>query len=164
LPVDSPLFYHHWCQNYPICAAAIQYAFISTPTIALDFTGLANVADMQSLKKTIHATIDSIINNMMVLPNRMLVKVAAPPCCISFVDIYHAPLAILRVAVWQGRGFVEQQRAMLRGRRKKDIPDIYCTVQVGSTNSTSTSTDDKSSVGPNIDMYRNAHARMETTT
>jgi Synaptotagmin-like mitochondrial-lipid-binding domain len=49
---------------------AVQYAFINTPDLELDFTGLAQVADITAIKTTIRTTILESIEGMMVLPNR----------------------------------------------------------------------------------------------
>lgn len=53
---------------------AAQVAFVNPPTLKLDFTDAANIADCFLIEKTVRNTILGIISGMAVLPNRFLVK------------------------------------------------------------------------------------------
>ena len=106
---------------------AVQYAFVNPPTLELDFTGLANVADISSIKTTIDKTIQDILAGMLVLPNRMLTKLDDVQG--SFFEAYQHPLGVARISVVRGRGFQEEQRSL----RKADIPDVYCRLTLGAT-------------------------------
>lgn len=105
---------------------AVQYGFVNPPTLALDFTGLANVADMSSIKTTIQTTIADILAGMLVLPNRMMTKLDEKQ---SYTNIYQPPIGVARFSVLRGRGFTEEKLLL----RKKDIPDVYCVVSLGAT-------------------------------
>ena len=106
------------------CFAAIQYAFVNPPTIQLNFTGLANLADTTMLRRQIDAAIQASLADMMVLPNRMLYKM---DLATNFLDIYEPPKGLLRLTVVRGRGFVVEKRTLL----KDDVPDVYCNVTLG---------------------------------
>ncbi|KAL7569783.1 hypothetical protein ACA910_005725 [Epithemia clementina (nom. ined.)] len=103
---------------------AVQVAFLHPPTIALDFVGLANVADFQLIKTKIQAVLDQVLQSMMVLPQRFVTKL--DPTC-SLYQMAAPPLGILRVMVRYGHGFVNEKRAL----RSDDIPDVYVTVTLG---------------------------------
>ena len=107
---------------------AVQYAFVNTPELQLvDFTGLAQVADLQSIKNTIQSSILHSIEETMVLPNRSLLKMAPT---ISYLQIYQPPLGVARITLQEGAGFTDF--SSLTGR---DRPDLYCTLQVGAMHS-----------------------------
>jgi len=102
---------------------AVQYGFVNPPQLELDFTGLANVADISSIKTTINKTIADILAGMMVLPNRMMTKLNDST---SFFEAYQPPLGVARFSILRGRGFTEEKRKL----RKADIPDVYCIVSM----------------------------------
>jgi Ca2+-dependent lipid-binding protein len=110
-------------QELPV-VSAIQYAFINPPTLELDFTGLANVADCSLLDTKIRSIIQNVLQGMMVLPNRMMVKMDPTN---DFLDTYRPPVAIARITAIRGSGFKVQNRSVL----KADIPDVYCKFQLG---------------------------------
>ena len=103
---------------------AVQVSFINPPKIEIDFVGLANIADMKMLKRRINTVIQDIVKGMMVLPQRQLTKL---DMACNFMDIYQPPLGICRMTVLDGKGFVEEKRAL----RKNDIPDCYVSITVG---------------------------------
>lgn len=103
---------------------AVQYAFINTPHLELDFTGLAQLADVSSLKASIVSTMLTTIEDMMVLPVRSIVKMDPAT---SILEIHQPPLGVARLTLRRGRGFRIEKRAL----RTADIPDVYCTMQVG---------------------------------
>jgi len=104
--------------------SAIQYCFINPPSIELDFTGLANLADCSLLDTKIRDIIQSTLQGMMVLPNRMMVKMDLAN---DFMDTYRPPVGVARVTAIRGSGFEVQERGML----KADVPDVYCKFKLG---------------------------------
>ena len=104
--------------------SAIQYAFINPPTLELDFTGLANLADCSLLDTKIRSIIQGVLQGMMVLPNRMMVKMDPTN---DFLDTYRPPVGIARITAIRGNGFKVQDRSLL----KADVPDVYCKFQLG---------------------------------
>ena len=103
--------------------SAIQYAFGHPPYVSLDFTGLAQVADLMVLDSAVR---DAIHSSLLcaVLPQRMLYKMQANN---NFLDTYIPPTGVLRVTVLSGRGFVSERRLL----QKDDVPDIYLNITVG---------------------------------
>lgn len=101
---------------------AMQLAFVNPPQIALDFTGLAQVADFSLIDDSVRGVIHQVLSSILVLPNRMLVKV--DPSNIWY-DTYQQHLGFLRLTVVSGRGFKTPKGWI------KDIPDIYCKVKLG---------------------------------
>lgn len=86
------------------CFGAIQLAFINPPLLELDFTGAANVADFSLIDGTVRTTILSVINSMLTLPNRYLLKFDTK---VDYFKTYHYPLGIIRVTVEKAWGFSE---------------------------------------------------------
>lgn len=111
---------------------AVQFGFVNPPVLELDFTGIANVADISSIKTTINTTIADILAGMLVLPNRMMSKLDES---ISYFSVYQPPLGVARLTLLRGRGFKVEERTM----RSNDIPDVYCTVSIGATDVWTTS-------------------------
>jgi Ca2+-dependent lipid-binding protein len=112
---------HPLISKIPLIAAQ-QVAFINPPDIELDFTGAANVADISFIDRAIRGILNDIIGGIIVLPNRLLVKV--DPLC-SVFDTYIPPLAVIRVKAEHADGFKSA------GMLMKDVPDMQCTVAVG---------------------------------
>jgi hypothetical protein len=113
--------------------SAIQYAFINPPSLKLNFTGFAQVADFAVINSSIKQVIHQSLAAMVVLPNRMLYKMDLAS---SYLDTYHAPLGIARITLVEGRGFVPEKRSL----RGVDIPDVYCLTTVGYSDVWKTST------------------------
>jgi len=108
------------------CVDAITYSFINPPTLEIDFTGLANVADWSIVEDSIRQTINDSLASMVVQPVRMMTKLS--PATHLF-DIYTPLKGVARVTVISGRGFVEEKRKLL----SNDVPDIYLKVQLGAS-------------------------------
>lgn len=106
---------------------AVQFGFVNPPTLLLDFTGLANVADISTIKTTINTTINDILAGMLVLPHRMMTKLDDK---VSYMTIYQPPLGVARLSILRGRGFQIESKTMAL---RNDVPDVYCTVVVGAT-------------------------------
>lgn len=104
--------------------SAVQYAFINPPSMKLDFTGLAQVADLKVIHNSIQKVIQETMASMVVLPNRMLYKMDLSN---NFLDTYHAPLGIARITLVGGQGFVEEKKSF----GAVDVPDVYCRTTVG---------------------------------
>ena len=114
----APLMY-----QLPV-VSAIQYCFINPPLIELDFTGLANLADFSFVDTMIRDIIKDTLQGMMVLPNRMMVKMDPAN---DFLKTYRPPIGVARVTAIRGNGFKVQDRSLL----KADVPDVYCKFKLG---------------------------------
>lgn len=97
--------------------SAVQVAFINPPELDLDFTGMANIADLSIIDSTIRNTIHYSMASMMVLPNRMLVKMDPAN---DYFETYQEPIGIVRLTVVSGGGFKIQGRLL-----NKDVPDCF---------------------------------------
>ena len=153
--------------------SAIQYAFVQTPELYIsDFTGIAQIADVQSIKRMIQTSILQSITDMMVLPIRTVMRMSSS-VPVSFLDIYQPPLGLTRITLLQGYGFdSNQQKSSLLpvvnaepsttttttgitgidstttattsnisecvSNWFRDVPDIYCTIQIGCSSNSST--------------------------
>jgi Ca2+-dependent lipid-binding protein len=110
------------------CFDAIHYAFVNPPEIELDFTGLANVADLSvgmDIKGMIRNIIQGVVSSIMVLPVKMMVIMNPAR---DFRDMYTSSfLGLARIAVHSGRGFQPEKRAL----RSHDIPDLYLKIKLG---------------------------------
>lgn len=102
--------------------AAIQVGFINPPQIRLDFTGLAEIAEFSLIESTIYKILDQILAGILVLPNRILVKL--DPAA-SWYDTFQPDLGVLRLTTIKGYGFVTPKGFL------KDVPDIYARVRLG---------------------------------
>jgi hypothetical protein len=108
--------------------SGIQYSFINPPTLDLNFTGLANVADwsMLNLDQTVRDILHSSLL-CMVLPNRSLYKMMSNN---NYLETYQPPLGVARISVVSGRGFAIEKKKLLG---KDDIPDVYCNISLGTS-------------------------------
>ncbi|KAI0563398.1 Synaptotagmin [Gracilaria domingensis] len=102
--------------------SAMQVGFINPPDLELDFTGLAQVADFSFVDDTIRSIIRKIIASLLVLPNRLLIKLDPAN---DFFMTYKQPLGMVRFTVQKGQGFKVPKQFI------KDIPDVYCKVEFG---------------------------------
>lgn len=111
--------------------AAMSIALINPPALEMDFTGAAQALDLSLIDDTVRNIIQGIIAGMMVLPNRMIIKV--DPLC----ELYQAhmdPVGVIRIMVESGSGFKSG------GGFIKDVPDLYCMVKMGANGDWTTST------------------------
>ncbi|KAF2729871.1 hypothetical protein EJ04DRAFT_515610 [Polyplosphaeria fusca] len=115
----------------PLIGAA-QVAFINPPTLSLDFTDAANIADSFLIKKTVQNTILGIISGMLVLPNRILVKLDSNN---DYFKTYQHHLGIIRLTIEKATGISapkkESRASRLLAKIVKDVPDCYVKVNVG---------------------------------
>lgn len=129
---------------------AAQVAFINTPSLKLDFTGAADIADLSLVKATVRNVILGVINSMAVLPNRYLVKLDANT---DFFKTYLPHIGVLRLTVVgahglevpkgkesSGGGATGKISKLLAKVGIKDTPDCYCKVKVGAESEWRTST------------------------
>jgi hypothetical protein len=111
------------------CLDAISYAFVNPPDLDLDFTGLANVADLavMDVKSMIRQILSDVVASVVVLPAKMT-YVLNPLA--DYRDVYTPAFwGIARLTVYRGRGYQVEQRTLLRGH---DVPDVYLKLQIGS--------------------------------
>ncbi|EPE26535.1 C2 (Calcium/lipid-binding, CaLB) [Glarea lozoyensis ATCC 20868] len=123
----------------PLIGAA-QIAFVNPPVLKLDFTGAANVADSDMIDGAVRSVIMSIINSMLVLPNRLMIKLDATSDYFK-TQIY--PLGILRLTVEKASGFAEEKQSASKrflSKITRASPDTYCNVSVGAETTWRTST------------------------
>lgn len=107
-------------------------SFINPPTIKLDFTDAAEIADCFLISKVVRKTILNIISSLAVLPNRFLVKLDSNN---DFFKTYLPHLGVLRLTV-KGASNVASRDKSSKVKRFfdkiiKDVPDCYCRVNVG---------------------------------
>jgi len=120
---------------------AVQVAFINPPTINMDFTDAANIADCALIEKSIRKVMINIISAMAVLPNRFLLKLDPTT---DFLQAYQPHRGVLRVTIGGATGIPgpKPRSGVLKLLDKvaKDIPDCYCNVNVGAEEVWRTST------------------------
>lgn len=105
------------------CFGAVQYSFTNTPELDLDFTGMAAIANSKTITNRVKKILDDILASMIVLPNRMLLKV--DPSC-TILDAFVPPLGIARITAVRGWGFVIEKRGFL----PDDVPDVYLEITI----------------------------------
>ncbi|KAK8070004.1 hypothetical protein PG994_006620 [Apiospora phragmitis] len=120
----------------PLVGAA-QVAFINPPSLKLDFTDAAEVADWVLIDKCIRKCIMNIIASMAVLPNRYLVKLDATS---DYFQTYLPHVGALRLTVSKAVGLqqVDPEKKkegigarLLEKLSLKDTPDYYCRASLG---------------------------------
>lgn len=102
--------------------SAIQFGFVNPPLLRLDFTGLAGIAEFSLIEPTVYKMIDKVLANLLVLPNRIYIKL--DPATVWY-DAFQMDLGVLRLTVEKGYGFKVQKQFF------KDIPDIYVMARLG---------------------------------
>jgi len=107
-------------------------AFINPPSLDLDFTDAANIADCFLIEKTVRNTILGIISGMLVLPNRILVKLDSNN---DYFKTYQHHLGIMRLTIEKATDIPapkkESRASRFIAKIVKDIPDCYVKVNVG---------------------------------
>lgn len=104
--------------------SALQVAFINPPLFELDFTGAADLADFSLIKKCVRKAIDDILASILVLPNRMLIKMDAAN---DYFKSFQTDLGVLRLTCVSGKGFSTPKGFF------KDVPDVCCQIRVGAS-------------------------------
>jgi hypothetical protein len=112
--------------------SAVQYGFTNPPKIEMRYAGAAG-AMLNAAQSTLAGVIDSCLAGLLVLPNRMVVPMDLGRY--DFLETYRPPVGMVRLAALRGRGF-----KLLRGLLLNDIPDVYCVIRLGASESFRTST------------------------
>lgn len=140
----------HWYVTFPtsesrsrdLCnqIGAAQISFVNPPVLKLDFTGAANVADFSAIDGAVRDTILGVINSMLTLPNRYLVKLDANN---DYFKTYLYPLGVIRVTVEGAWGFAEEAKGTMKKLFTKVTrahPDCFAKIEVGAEEAWQTST------------------------
>ncbi|KAK3614672.1 hypothetical protein LTR56_027097, partial [Elasticomyces elasticus] len=115
----------------PALIGAVQVAFINPPVLKLDFTGAANVADFSAIDGAVRNVILTVINGILVLPNRILVNLDTNN---DYFATFMYPLGILRVNVDRAWGFAEESKgkaSRIFSKITRSAPDSYAKLSVG---------------------------------
>ncbi|KAI0481295.1 hypothetical protein GGR56DRAFT_313897 [Xylariaceae sp. FL0804] len=111
---------------------ALQISFINPPSLKLDFTDALSFADIDIIEDSIVKVVLDILGGMLVLPNRMLVKMDASN---DWFKTYVPHIGILRLTVEGATGVAEPKKKgaarLLQKITPSDTPDCYCKVSVG---------------------------------
>ncbi|EMD62409.1 hypothetical protein COCSADRAFT_94390 [Bipolaris sorokiniana ND90Pr] len=126
---------------------AVQIAFLNTPTLKLDFTDAANIADFSVIDSTVRKTILGVIDSMAVLPNRFLVKLDPNT---DYFKAFQPHYGVVRVTIGKATGIDVPKHGEKKSGLKKlmakvkleDVPDCYVKVKVGAEGEWKTSTVD----------------------
>lgn len=119
---------------------AAQVAFINPPTLKLDFTDAANIADFSIIDRCVRKVILNIIKSMAVLPNRFLVKLDSSN---DYFKTFQHHLGVIRLTVGTATGVTGPKKSGAKRffeKLVKDVPDCYCDVTVGAEEEWRTST------------------------
>lgn len=97
----------------------------------LNFTGAADVADFDLIDGAVRKVLLSVINSIIVLPNRILVKLDANN---DYFLTYHHPLGIIRITADKAWGFAEEAQSKTKklfAKLTRAAPDCYAEIEVG---------------------------------
>lgn len=97
---------------------AVQASMVTHPDLEIDFTGIAQVADLGPVARAVRNVMRQVIASMMVMPNRYVFKMVDT---VDFFDIYYPPIGAIHVTFKNGRGFGKEKRIGFI----KSVPDIY---------------------------------------
>ncbi|GAX16522.1 hypothetical protein FisN_7Lh245 [Fistulifera solaris] len=109
------------------CVSAVQLFFIDPPKLQMNFTGLAEIADIQLIKSKILAGIGTALKNVVVAPYSYVAAKVDPDC--DYFNVYRPPISVLRVTLLSGEGFVDAPRILGRD----DVPDVFCKIALGAS-------------------------------
>jgi Ca2+-dependent lipid-binding protein len=116
--------------NIPQIGAA-QISFINSPDLKLNFTGAADVADFSLINDAVLKVLIGVINSVVVLPNRILVKLDANN---DYFKTYLQPLGIIRITAEKAWGFAEEAQSKTKklfSKLTRASPDCYAEIEVG---------------------------------
>ncbi|KAI1668771.1 Ca2+-dependent lipid-binding protein, contains C2 domain protein [Pyrenophora tritici-repentis] len=120
----------------PLIGAA-QVAFLNTPSLELDFTDAANIADLSVIDNCVRKIILGIIGGMFVLPNRFLVKMDNN---VDYFKTYQPHHGLIRVTIARATNIAAPKQGekkkstiskLMEKVKLKDVPDCYAKVIVG---------------------------------
>eukprot|EP00439_Symbiodinium_sp_Y106_P084866 s539_g26.t2 len=98
----------------------ITVFFNDPPELGLDFTGIANLADVPGIAGIIRHQINAAISNAMVLPNVIAVPIATPAQGVDMADLVKPlPLAVLRVTAVRAKDITAKDWHLL-GKASSD--------------------------------------------
>lgn len=107
----------------------ITVFFNDPPELGLDFTGIANLADVPGIAGIIRHQINAAISNAMVLPNVIAVPIATPAQGVDMADLVKPlPLAVLRVTAVRAKDITAKDWHLLG----KASSDAYVRVALAS--------------------------------
>jgi len=107
----------------------ITVFFNDPPELGLDFTGIANLADVPGIAGIIRHQINAAISNAMVLPNVIAVPIATPAQGVDMADLVKPlPLAVLRVTAVRAKDITAKDWHLLG----KASSDTYVRVSLAS--------------------------------
>eukprot|EP00571_Detonula_confervacea_P006880 CAMPEP_0172318728 /NCGR_PEP_ID=MMETSP1058-20130122/35658_1 /TAXON_ID=83371 /ORGANISM="Detonula confervacea, Strain CCMP 353" /LENGTH=947 /DNA_ID=CAMNT_0013033619 /DNA_START=273 /DNA_END=3116 /DNA_ORIENTATION=+ len=109
--------------------SAIQYGFTNPPNVQLSFTGAVQsvTSKLGFVQSALISVIQSSLASMLVLPNRMVMPMDLGSY--DYLDTYRPPVGMVRLTAESGRGFTMLKKMLLH-----DIPDIYCVITLGASN------------------------------
>ncbi|KAF7897630.1 hypothetical protein EAF00_005858 [Botryotinia globosa] len=119
---------------------ATQISFINPPDLKLNFTGAANIADLSLIDDAVRKVLIGIINSVVVLPNRIFVKLDANN---DYFKTYHQPLGIVRITAEKAWGFAEESQSKTKklfSKLTRASPDCYAEIEVGAEEAWRTAT------------------------
>lgn len=110
---------------------AAQVALVNPPSLKLDFTGAANLADMDMIDSAVRETLVGVINSIVTLPTRYYVPIAADN---DYFKTYIPPVGIIRITVEKAWGFSKESKSATQkfiAKLTRAAPDCYARVHVG---------------------------------
>ncbi|KAI1171378.1 hypothetical protein F4777DRAFT_55281 [Nemania sp. FL0916] len=119
---------------------ALQVAFINPPTLKLEFTDAISIAELDIIERAIKKVILNILGGMLVLPNRMLVKLDPRN---DWFKTYVPHVGIIRLTISAATGIQPHKKSgakRLLQKLVKDVPDCYCNIAVGASEAWRTKT------------------------
>ena len=109
---------------------AIQIAFINSPDVSYNLTGVAAVGNQTGISDIVKRVSDTVLGDIAVLPNRVTHK-TDNECDYFFLSAQ--PVGVLRLAIVSGQGFPSTDRDFFKQAvGLSALPDVYITVQHGS--------------------------------
>lgn len=104
--------------------SAVKFGFVAPPKISLDFTGVANVADLVGVEGLVRGIIEKVLIDLMVLPTKMFIKLDP---LTSIIDAHQDLPGVCRITAVKGSGFKVQGKYLT-----KDLPDVFLKIKFGS--------------------------------
>jgi Ca2+-dependent lipid-binding protein len=99
--------------------------------LRLNFTGAAEVADFSLIDGAIRKVLLSVINSVLVLPNRIMVKLDNSG---DYFQTFLEPLGIIRITAEKAWGFAEEKQSTAQAifsTLTRASPDCYALIELG---------------------------------
>jgi Ca2+-dependent lipid-binding protein len=106
----------------------------------LNFTGAADVADFSLIEGAVRKVLLGIINSILVLPNRIMVKLDSTA---DYFKTFRQPLGLIRITAEKAWGFAEEEQSKTKklfSKLTRASPDCYAEFEVGAEPAWRTST------------------------